>query len=298
VDDLVFGALADPTRRHLLDLLFERDGRTLGELVAAVPGMTRFGVMKHLRVLEAADLVTTLRVGRAKHHYLNPVPIRRLHDRWLDKYRVRAADSLLDLQRALESVPLPVPSSVPSSAPSSAPPSALPQEARADARSTPATVAQPAHKEEAPMPPAAPAFVSSIYIRATPEAIWRALTETDFTSRYYYGCSIESTFEPGAHYRMTVDGTLQIEGTILQADPPRRLVQTFHGVWDEGMVADAPTTVTWEIEETQPGVCRLTLVHDGLVAGSTTQEQVSGGWPFILSGLKTLLETGTGLGEG
>jgi uncharacterized protein YndB with AHSA1/START domain/DNA-binding transcriptional ArsR family regulator len=254
MDDPVFGALADPTRRHLLDLLFERDGRTLGELVAAVPAMTRFGVMKHLRVLEAADLVTTRRVGREKHHYLNPVPIRRLHDRWLDKYRARAADSLLDLQHDLEGNPM-----------------------------TATT---------------APTFVASIYIRATPEAVWRALTETGFTRRYYYGCAIESTFEAGSPYRMTVDDDLQIEGTILEADPPRKLVQTFHGVWDESMAADAPGTVTWEIEETQPGVCRLTLVHDGLVAGSATQEQVTGGWPYILSGLKSVLETGRGLGEG
>ena len=271
MDDPVFSALADPTRRHLLDLLFERDGRTLGELVAAVPGMTRFGVMKHLHVLEAAELVTTRRVGREKHHYLNPVPIRRLHDRWLNKYRARAADSLIDLQRALEGA------------------------GRASIVRPPTDGATPRPQGD-PMT-TAPAFVTSIYIRATPEAIWRALTETDFTRRYYYGCTIESTFEAGSPYRMTVDDDLQIEGTILEADPPRRMVQTFHGVWDEGMAADAPTTVTWEINETQPGVCRLTLVHDGLVAGSATLDQVSGGWPFILSALKTLLETGKGLGE-
>jgi DNA-binding transcriptional ArsR family regulator/uncharacterized protein YndB with AHSA1/START domain len=297
VDDIVFGALADPTRRHLLDLLFERDGRTLGELVAAVPGMTRFGVMKHLRVLEAAELVTTRRVGREKHHYLNPVPIRRLHDRWLDKYRVRAADSLLDLQRALETAP-PTPQGEARADGRTIPGAGASPDDRAATQTSVETTGFPDQMEGTPMSTTTPAFVSSIYIRATPEAIWRALTETDFTSRYYYGCSIESTFEPGAPYRMAVGDELQIEGEIVEADAPRRLVQTFHGVWDEGMAADAPTTVTWEIEETQPGVCRLTLVHDGLVVGSTTQEQVTGGWPFILSGLKTLLETGTGLGEG
>jgi len=246
-----------------------------------VPAMTRFGVMKHLRVLEAAELVTTRRVGREKHHYLNPVPIRRLHDRWLNKYRARAADSLIDLQRALEG------------AGRTAGPRATREPQPFDR-----AAGQAAHLEGNPMTTTtAPAFVSAIYIRATPEAIWRALTETDFTRRYYYGCTIESTFEAGSPYRMTVGDDLQIEGTILEADPPRRLVQTFHGVWDEHMAADAPTTVTWEIDETQPGVCRLTLVHDGLVAGSATLEQVSGGWPFILSALKTLLETGKGLGE-
>jgi len=169
MDDPVFISLADPTRRHLLDLLFERDGRTLGDLVAAVPGMTRFGVMKHLRVLEAADLVTTRRVGREKHHYLNPVPIRRLHDRWLDKYRARAADALIDLKHVLENL------------------------------------------EGNPMTSTtAPAFVSAVYIRATPEAIWRAITETDYTLRYYYGSAIETDWKPGSPYRMTIDGELQI----------------------------------------------------------------------------------------
>ena len=102
MDDEVFRALADANRRTLLDRLFERDGQTLGDLEAALPGMTRFGVMKHLRVLEAAGLVTSRKVGRERHHYLNPIPIRRIHDRWLDRYRIRAADLLDDLRIALE----------------------------------------------------------------------------------------------------------------------------------------------------------------------------------------------------
>jgi len=144
----------------------------------------------------------------------------------------------------------------------------------------------------------ASAFDYPIYIRATPEAIWRAITEADFTLRFYFGNAVESDWRPGATYRMTAGGEVQIEGKIVQVDPRHRLVQTFHPVWDEGVSADPPTLVTWEIEGTEPGVCRLTLVHDGLIPGSSTLEQVSGGWPYILSGLKTLLETGTGLGEG
>jgi len=106
-DDLVFKALADPTRRLLMDALHERDGRTLGELedvVAARVEMTRFGVSKHLRLLEAAGLVTTRRVGRVKEHYLNPVPIQQIHRRWIGKYtdRARTADALLDLKERLE----------------------------------------------------------------------------------------------------------------------------------------------------------------------------------------------------
>ncbi|TMC67293.1 MAG: helix-turn-helix transcriptional regulator [Chloroflexi bacterium] len=100
-DDLVFRALADPTRRHLLDLLYERDGRTLTELESELE-MTRFGVMKHLRLLEEAGLVVTRREGRQKLHYLNPVPIRLIHDRWIDKYRERQVSALANLKSELE----------------------------------------------------------------------------------------------------------------------------------------------------------------------------------------------------
>ena len=100
-DDLVFKALADPTRRHLVDRLFERDGRTLGELESDLE-MTRFGVMKHLRVLEDAGLVVTRRSGREKHHFLNPVPIRLIHDRWIDKYTERHVSALSELKDRLE----------------------------------------------------------------------------------------------------------------------------------------------------------------------------------------------------
>ena len=100
-DDLVFKALADPTRRLLLDRLFERDGRTLTELESEID-MTRFGVMKHLRILEDAGLVATRRAGRQKLHFLNPVPIRLIHDRWIDKYRERRVSALVDLKTKLE----------------------------------------------------------------------------------------------------------------------------------------------------------------------------------------------------
>ena len=100
----MFRALGDPTRRFLLDLLFERDGRTLTELESGLD-MTRFGVMKHLRVLEDAGLVVTVRSGREKLHYLNPVPIRLIHDRWIDKFRERQVSALADLKQQLEENP-------------------------------------------------------------------------------------------------------------------------------------------------------------------------------------------------
>jgi DNA-binding transcriptional ArsR family regulator len=101
MDDAVFKALADSTRRHLLDRLFERDGRTLSELESDLD-MTRFGVMKHLRVLEAAGLVVARRSGREKLHYLNPVPIRLIHDRWIGKYTERQVSALAELKAQLE----------------------------------------------------------------------------------------------------------------------------------------------------------------------------------------------------
>ena len=100
-DDRVFKALADPTRRLLLDRLFARDGQTLTELESAVE-MTRYGVMKHLRVLEEADLVVSRKSGREKLHFLNPVPIRLIHDRWIDKYTERHVAALVDLKHELE----------------------------------------------------------------------------------------------------------------------------------------------------------------------------------------------------
>jgi DNA-binding transcriptional ArsR family regulator len=100
-DDHVFRALGDPTRRLLLDRLFERDGRTLTELESQLE-MTRFGVMKHLRVLEGAGLVVSRKAGREKLHYLNPVPIRLIHDRWIDKYTERRVSALAELKTELE----------------------------------------------------------------------------------------------------------------------------------------------------------------------------------------------------
>lgn len=259
MDDEVFRALADAGRRTLLDRLFERDGQTLGELETALPHMTRFGVMKHLRVLEGAGLVTSRKVGRERHHYLNPVPIRRIHDRWLDRYRERAADALLDLAAVLEDRQL-------------------------------------ATDTETPNPTAAgttpPSHVFSVFIRADQAVVWRALTESEYTVRYYYASTIESDFRPGSPYLYKVGDEPAIEGEILESDPPNRLAMTFHAVWDDDVRRDPATRVTWELEASGPGVTRLSVVHDGLANAPATAEQVAGGWPFILSGLKTLIETG------
>jgi uncharacterized protein YndB with AHSA1/START domain/DNA-binding transcriptional ArsR family regulator len=247
----VFRALADPSRRLLLDLLFERDGRTLGDLCGHLPGMTRFGVMRHLDVLEAANLVTTLRVGREKRHYLNPVPIRLVHDRWISKYEEPIVGTMTALKRHLEG-------------------SAM----------------------------TAPAHVYAIYIRTTPDALWRAITEGELTARYYYRTAFrpDGELRPGVRYTYDYpDGSAAAEGEILEVDPPRCLAMTFRALWDPEMAAEPPLRQAWEIEAADDGTCRLTVTTDGLVPGSKSAEEFSAGIAFIVSGLKTLLETGVGL---
>jgi uncharacterized protein YndB with AHSA1/START domain/DNA-binding transcriptional ArsR family regulator len=245
MDDAVFRALAHPARRRLLDRLFADDGLSLAALEAAVPEMTRFGVMKHLRVLGDAGLVTTRRAGRETHHYLNAVPIRQIDDRWLDRYRARAASVLLDLKTTLE-------------------------EGHMDA---------------------APARVFTVYVRSTRADVWKAITESDFTLRYYHASTVESDWEPGDPYRYLIDGTEAIVGEVLESDPPSRLVLTFDARWDEQVSADPPSRLTWELADAGPGLVEVKAIHDGLVPSSATEQQIEG-MAFILSSLKTLLETG------
>ena len=238
--DDVFRALADPTRRSLLDELFRQDGQTLGELERRLP-MTRFGVMKHLRVLEAAGLVVTRRRGREKLHFLNPVPIRLVHDRWVSKYAEPWAAGLAGLKQ---------------------------------------------HLEEDAMEK-----VFEIYIKTTPERLWQAITDPEMRAKYNFGVSIESDWTPGSRYRAgsPMSPTPISEGENLEVDPPRRLVQSFRALWGEDVKSEGTSRVTWEIEPIGDS-CRLLVTHDQLRAGAN--EQLYGGWPMILSGLKTLLETG------
>lgn len=261
--ELVFKALADPSRRLLLDRLFGQDGQTLTQLEAHLPEMSRFGVMKHLRVLESAGLVTTRKVGREKRHYLNAVPIRRLHDRWLDKFAAHAAGSLLDLQRSLES-----------------------EEQQMSVAEKVATMAAQEDDTAATVD-----RVFQILIRTTPEKLWQALTDSDFTSRYYFGGTIESDWQLGSPYKMTQGDTVMVTGEVIEFDPPRRLVTTFQAIWDEEAAAHEPSRVTHEIEP-MGSVCKLTILHENLVRGAASTAGIVDGWTTILSGLKTLLETG------
>jgi DNA-binding transcriptional ArsR family regulator len=214
-DARVFKALADPTRRFLLDRLFQQDGRTLTELESELE-MTRFGVMKHLRLLEEAGLVVTRRSGREKRHYLNAVPIRLLHDRWIDKYTEREVGALTALKADLEGTAGP---------------------GRGTQR----------HR---------------LYIRAAAPAVWEAVHHVE------YGPAFAEA----------------------ESDPPRRLVRAWEPLFDE-----APSRLTVELSEDEPGLTRLTLTHElagsprtaALLAGDAPGE---GGWSYVLSDLKSVLE--------
>jgi len=237
--DAVYRALADPTRRSLLDELFRDDGQTLGALADRFE-MSRFGVMKHLKLLEEAGLVVTRRRGREKLHFLNPVPIRLVHDRWVSKYAEPWAATLSDMKTRLET---------------------------------------PMEK------------VFEIYIKTTPERLWEAITDPDIRSKYNFGARQRSDWTPGSRFEMYSPGAPDLlgEGTNLEVDPPRKLVQTMVALWGEDVKAEGTSRVTWDIEPVGDS-CRLTVTHDQLREGAN--EQLFGGWPMILSGLKTWLETG------
>jgi len=237
--DKVFKAMADPTRRRLLDALFKEDGQTLGALEARFR-MTRFGVMKHLNQLEEAGLVVTKRRGREKLHFLNPVPIRLVHDRWVSKYAEPWTSALSGLKNKLE-----------------------------------------ARVEK----------VFEIYIKTTPERLWEAITDSEIRSKYNFGVLIDTDWTRGSRYatsHASNAGPL-VEGENLEVDRPRRLVQSMRALWGDDVKKEGTSRVTWEIEPVGDS-CRLTVTHDQLREGAN--EELYGGWPMILSGLKTWLETG------
>jgi DNA-binding transcriptional ArsR family regulator/uncharacterized protein YndB with AHSA1/START domain len=260
--DEVFKALADPTRRVLLDSLNERNGQTLRELCLGLD-MARQSVSKHLAVLEAANLVTAVRRGREKLHYLNATPINELSERWINRYDQERVLALADLKRALEETPM-----------------------------------------------QKPTFAYTTYIKTTPERLWQALTEPAFTERYWK-TTFETDWQIGStltwhNHGVTIADPEQI---VLESDPFRRLSYTWHTFTPELAEAhdfgdevlakaarEGRSKVTFEIEPLDE-LCKLTVVHDGFEPGSTVLELISGGWPHVLSGLKTLLETGKTLRE-
>ncbi len=242
--DPVFKALADPTRRLLLDRLAARDGQSIRELGEGLV-LGRFGVAKHLGILEKAGLVTSRRVGRRRLHHLNPVAIHEIHDRWVSKYAAPWADFMTRLKGGLEAE----------------------------------TARRAAH-------------VYQVFIRSTPEAIWSALTDGTITRRYYHGMRVASDWRAGSRYAYRDRaGRVSIQGEVVEAEPPKRLAQTFRFAGRD----DLPSRVVWEIEPLG-AVCRLSLRHEFDHEDSTyASVDAPMGWQFILSSLKSLLETSQAL---
>lgn len=246
--DLVFKALADPTRRQLLDRLREHDGLTLGELCEGL-AMTRQSATQHLGVLEAANLVSTRKQGRQKLHHLNVVPLHEIQERWIDAFerpRLRALSTIKE--RAEESM-------------------------TTDTDTTTRT------------------YVYVTYIQATAEAVWEAVTDPDITAAYW-GHRNESDWQvgsPWAHVRNDGSGEVDVAGEVLESNPPNRLVTTWAGA--DGKGPDV-SKVTMEIVPTG-SVVKLTVTHEDLI--DDHYRQVSGGWPVVLSNLKSYLETGSPL---
>ncbi|MBF6173631.1 ArsR/SmtB family transcription factor [Nocardia blacklockiae] len=253
--DEVFKALADPSRRRLLDSLNADNGQTLRQLCAVLE-MTRQSVSKHLAVLESANLVTTRRRGREKLHYLNAEPINAIADRWINRYERGRVQALADLKSALE-----------------------------------ATMTEE--------------FVYTTYIRTTPEKLWQALTQPEFTKRYW-GASFETDWQPGSVMTWHEKDwkSTDPEQVVLEADPYRKLSYTWHTMSLEHAdefgvdhdtarkwMSEPRSKVAFEIEPMGETV-KLTVVHDGFEPGSALLEGIRTGWPTILANLKTLLETG------
>ena len=139
--------------------------------------------------------------------------------------------------------------------------------------------------------------VYALFIRATPEQVWEAIVKPEFTQRYFYGSVFDSDYRPGSPIKgWSVDRSQQYtDGEIIEADPPRRLVTSFRALWDAEAAAEPFSRVTWEVEPAGDSVTKLTVVHDELEAAPATAANVAGGWSFILSGLKSVLETDEGL---
>ena len=248
--ELVFKALGDASRRQLLDLLFLKGGRSLSELESHLP-MTRFGVMKHLRVLERAGLVVTRKSGRETLHFLNTIPVQMVYDRWVSKFSRGWSRSLTELKYDLEAIEM-----------------------------------SEAKKSETTR------HLFEVYIQTTPEKLWQALTDGAMTQKYYYGTRAQSDWKKGSPYQYLGEGDAAlVDGTVLESDPPNRLVTTFRPHWDPNAASFPESTVTFEISQLGEA-CKLTLVHEGLAAGDPITEGIHRGWSEILSGLKTLLETG------
>ncbi|WP_034279078.1 metalloregulator ArsR/SmtB family transcription factor [Actinospica robiniae] len=258
--DLVFKALADPTRRLMLDRLRERDGQTLTELCAALT-MARQSLTQHLDLLVRARLVTVVRRGRERLHYLNPVPIHEIEERWISGFDKPRLLALSAVKTQAE------------------------EYAMAAKAADPTTAEATGTRPDSPVPD----YVYVTYIRATAEQVWRALTDADLTARFWGHANV-SDWKPGSrweHRRADGSGAVDVVGRVLAAEPPHRLVITFEDSPDSDREA---SVVTFEVEPHQD-IVRLTVTHEKL-PNLEMLGGISRGWPAVLANLKSLLETG------
>lgn len=251
--DVVFKALADPGRRRLLDMLHERSGLTLGELCEGLQ-MRRQSVSQHVELLEAANLVVSVRDGRRKLHYLNPVPIHEIQSRWIWKFEQPRLAALDLIKRHAED--------------------------------------QAMTSETTQTTEAVPEYVYTTYIRATPEQVWHALTDPELTRRFW-GHAQVSEWSVGSrvdHVRADGSGISDAAGTVIEVDRPHRLVFGFDGPAQADDPTFEPSVVTFEIEAYRD-IVKLTVTHAHL-RSTVDRKNIEQGWPTVFANLKTLLETG------
>jgi uncharacterized protein YndB with AHSA1/START domain/DNA-binding transcriptional ArsR family regulator len=261
--DEVFRALADPSRRLLLDSLNERNGQTLRELGSRLD-MARQSVSKHLAVLEAANLVTTVRRGREKHHYLNAAPINEIAERWITRYEQDRVHALADLERALEDTPVEKPSFVYSTY----------------IRTTPERLWQALTE---------PAFTKR-YWSITFDTDWQAGSAMSWHQRDLKITDPEQVVLESEPYRR-----LSYTWHTFSAEWAESF--GFTDAAHERLTSERRSKVTFEIEALDSEQVRLTVLHDDLEPGGVTAAMISQGWPRVLANLKTLLETGETLPE-
>ena len=242
----VFKALSDNSRREMLDIIKNNPGITVNELTEYFR-FSRYGVMKHLKILEDAELFTYVREGKFKKMYINVMPIQTIYDRWISKYSAIWANSLTQLKYKLE---------------------------------TGVDMSKSDKKQ-----------VYVTYIKTTKEKLWEATTKGELTKQYFYGTELTGEIKPGGkieYVGVDKEGNKKIEvtGNVKEVIQHEKFVHEF----DFPGSTESPSRVTYELEEAD-GLVKLILTHDQFDADSKVYEETQGGWPYILSGLKTFLET-------
>ncbi len=246
----IFKALADSSRREILDIVKNKPGITINEITEHFE-FSRFAVMKHIKILEDADLIVPQKEGKFKKLYLNAVPIQMISDRWISQFSKLWAKNLTSLKYKLE--------------------------------------------EETKMSEQELKHVFVTYIKTTKEKLWEAITKGELTNKYFYDTSVKSDFTVGSkieYWGVNKEGKeyTPVYGEILEIIPNEKLIHTFTHKENQ----DSPSRVEYQLEEVD-GNIKLTLIHDKFGDDIESYNSVQQGWPYILSGLKTYLETNTTL---